>query len=149
LASPRPWQTVALTDVRTGAMFRLQDFAGKVVLVESMATWCPPCREQQLQAQLALRRLEAGSVVYVSLDVDPRESRDTLRAYADRNRFAWTFAVGTPELLRLMSDDLGDVVLDPPATPIVVVGTDGSVTLAELGIKSSDRLVALVQAHGA
>jgi hypothetical protein len=48
-----------------------------------------------------------------------------------------------------MSDDLGDVVLDPPATPIVVVGTDGSVTLAELGIKSSDRLVALVQAHGA
>jgi len=148
-ASPRAWQTVPITDVRTGAAFQFTDFADRVVIVESMATWCPPCREQQLQAQLALRRVDAGSVVYVSLDVDPRESPETLRAYAERNRFDWTFAVGTPELLRLLSEDLGDVVLAPPATPVVVIGTDGSITSTELGIKSSDRLVALAKAHGA
>ena len=37
------WLGFELTDVQTGETFTMDDFAGKVVLVETMAMWCPNC----------------------------------------------------------------------------------------------------------
>ena len=37
------WFNVELTDVQTGETFTMNDYAGKVVLVETMAIWCPNC----------------------------------------------------------------------------------------------------------
>ena len=34
------WQTLPLTNARTGETFTFADFAGKTVFVEPMATWC-------------------------------------------------------------------------------------------------------------
>jgi len=152
-ASPTPppaaWATETLTDVRTGETFTLADLAGSVVLLEGMATWCPPCVDQQQQAQLALTRLDPAKVRYISLDVDPREDATTLATYADRHGFAWTFAVGEPALLRELSDAYGDPVLTPPVTPIVVIAPDGSGTLADLGIKDANQLLELAHTAGA
>lgn len=39
-ASERPvWQSIALTDARTGETFSLADFAGRTVFVHPMAKW--------------------------------------------------------------------------------------------------------------
>ena len=48
-----------------------------------------------------------------------------------------------------LAGDFGDQFLNPPSTPMLIVGTDGTVTQTEFGHKSADELVALVQAHGA
>ena len=45
------WYSASLTDVTTGAAFTIQDFKGKVVLVETMAQWCPTCKRQQQAAR--------------------------------------------------------------------------------------------------
>ena len=37
------WFTYDLTDVNTGSVFSIEDFSGKVVLVETMAVWCSNC----------------------------------------------------------------------------------------------------------
>ena len=37
------WFDIELTDVQTGETFTMNDYAGKVVLVETMAMWCPNC----------------------------------------------------------------------------------------------------------
>lgn len=142
------WLAEPLVDVRTGLPVRLGDLTGHVIFVEGMATWCPPCLEQQHQAASALSQLQGGVVVYVSVDIDPREPAATLRAYVDQNHFGWQFLVATPAFLRELSEAFGATVLSPPATPIVVVDVNGRATLTELGIKSASRLVELAHALG-
>jgi peroxiredoxin len=72
-----------LTDER-GARIRLADFAGKVVVVNFWATWCPPCIEEmpsldQFQRTFAGKGVE---VIAISLDEDEKAYRDFL---AQRN----------------------------------------------------------------
>ena len=143
------WLAEPLTDVRTGLPVRLGDLDGHVVFVEGMATWCPPCLEQQHEAASALSQLPGGIVVYVSIDIDPREPPATLRGYVDRNQFAWQFLVATPAFLRELAETFGATILSPPATPIVVIDTTGHATFTEVGIKRASRLVELARARGA
>jgi len=42
-ASKWDWFSVELTDAQTGQTFTMNDYAGKVVLVKTMAMWCPNC----------------------------------------------------------------------------------------------------------
>ena len=78
-AALEPWQTVALRDVRSGETFAVADLAGKLVVIEPMAIWCTNCARQQQEASKALAALDSDDVVYISLDVDPSERRQTSR----------------------------------------------------------------------
>jgi thiol-disulfide isomerase/thioredoxin len=143
------WRSIPIADVRSGATLRIVDLAGKVVVVELMATWCPPCLEQQRQLLIAKRQLDPGQIAFVSIDADTRENASTILSYAEEHGFDWVYAVGPPALLRDLADVYGIGVLDPPATPVVVIATDGSADLTETGLKLSDRLVQLIRAAGA
>lgn len=143
------WATVALVDVSTGETFRIADHAGKVIVIETMAIWCSNCRAQQGDVNAALQRLPAESVVYVVLDVNPNEDGASLAAYRTKNGFNGIYAIAGTQVARALAAEFGDQVLNPPLTPIVVIGTDGRVTLTEFGHKSPDEIVALAEAHGA
>jgi len=143
------WRSIPIADVRSGATLRIVDLAGKVVVVELMATWCPPCLEQQRQLLIAKRQLDPGRVAFVSIDADTRENASTILSYAEKHGFDWVYTVGPPALLRDLADVYGIGVLDPPATPVVVIARDGSAALTETGLKLSDRLVELIRAAGA
>ena len=41
------WMEIELTDVATGETFKIGDFKGKPILLESFAVWCPTCLAQQ------------------------------------------------------------------------------------------------------
>ena len=145
----QPWATASLTDVSTGEAFRIADLGGKVVIVETMAIWCSNCRAQQGDVQLALARLPADRVVYVVLDVDPNEDAASLAEYRVANGFDGRYAIAGADVARALAADFGDQVLNPPSTPIVIIGTDGTVSPTDYGHKSADEIVALAQAHGA
>ncbi len=114
-----------------------------------MAIWCTNCLAQQGHAYEALAELDPERVAYVLLDVDPSETPEALQAYRDSHGFTGTYAVATTEVARALAAEFGDVVLSPPSTPMIVIGTDGTVTLTEFGQKSPAEIVALAQAHGA
>jgi len=143
------WATAPLVDVAAGDTFRIADHAGKVIIIESMAIWCTNCRIQQADVKAALGRLPTDSVVYVVLDVDPNEDGPSLAAYQAQNGFDGRYAIAGRDVARALAADFGDQFLNPPATPILVIGTDGRVTLTEYGHKSTDEIVALAEAHGA
>lgn len=145
----QPWATAPLTDVATGETFRIADLAGKVVIVETMAIWCSNCRAQQGDVQAAMARLPADGVVYVVLDVDPNEDAASLADYRADQGFEGRYAIAGTEVARALAAEFGDQFLNPPSTPMLVIGTDGTVTRTEFGHKSPDQIVALAEAHGA
>jgi thiol-disulfide isomerase/thioredoxin len=145
----QPWATAELTDVTTGDTFRIADLAGRTVILETMAIWCTNCRAQQREVYEALEQLDPERVAYVLLDVDPSESGPALATYRERNEFSGVYAIAGTKTARALADEFGDQVLNPPATPIIFIGSDGRVTLTDYGPKSVDTLVALAREHGA
>jgi thiol-disulfide isomerase/thioredoxin len=141
-AQERPaWQTIALSDARTGAAFTLADFAGKTVFVEPMATWCPNCRSQQRQVIPVYQDLGQGEdYVFISLSVGENIDGATLAAYAEREGFGWTFAIASQELMVALAEVFGRGVLSPPSTPHFVIYPDGSTSDVSYGAESSDAL---------
>lgn len=147
----QPWATAELTDVRNGTTFRIADLVAsdRVVFIETMAIWCSRCRAQQRDVVTALARLDPSRVTWIGVDVDGSESASDLATYSTTLGFDWAYVVGSKDFLRALNDEFGSQVLSPPSTPIIVVGTDGTVTLTEFGHKSVDRIVELAATHGA
>lgn len=145
-AQERPaWQSLELTDVRTGDVFTLGGFEGKTVLVEPMATWCTNCRAQLNNVNTAMP--EAGEdVVFVALSVEGNLPDDALAAYAEREGFNMIFAVASPELLQGLVDDLGRAVTSPPSTPHFIIRPDGSFTELATGRKAPEVILEQIAA---
>jgi len=122
---------------------------GRVVFLETMAIWCTNCRRQQGDVVVALSKLDPARVTWIGVDVDASESAEALADYSRTLGFDWPFVVAGPDLARALAAEFGDQVLSPPSTPIVVIGTDGRVTLTEFGHKSVDRIVQLAIEYGA
>jgi thiol-disulfide isomerase/thioredoxin len=137
------WQTLPLTNARTGETFTLGDFAGRTVFVEPMATWCSNCRQQLMSVQQARAGL-SDEVVFIALSVETNISDADLARYADGFGFDWTFAVMSPEILQELAATFGRTVANPPSTPHFVIRSDGSVSDLITGVKSPDDIVALV-----
>lgn len=137
------WATLELTNAATGETFRLADFAGQTVLVETMATWCTNCRRQLGYATTAMAALD-DSVVFIALSLEPNMTDSQLAAYAEREGFSMTFAVITPELLQGLVTTFGRSITSPPSTPHFVIWPDGTHSELFTGFKQPDALVSLL-----
>jgi thiol-disulfide isomerase/thioredoxin len=145
----QPWATAELVDVATGERFTIAELvaAGRPVILETMAIWCSNCLAQQRRIEEALERAEPGSVAYVVLTVDPAEDASKLARYRDQNRFDGMYAVADRGVSRALAAEFGDQVLNPPATPVVIISPSGRVTLTPYGPKSVDEIASLVDEH--
>ena len=91
---------ITLTDL-DGKPLSRGDLAGRVVLVELWATWCPPCRGTLgWLGELKKRYGDRLAVVAVAVDSDEADVRKLAREL--NLPLIWT--MGTPELVRAFGD---------------------------------------------
>lgn len=138
------WQTMALTNARTGETFTLADFMGKTVFVETMATWCTNCRQQLGNVKSAVARADSEQAIFVAISVETNLTAETLAQYADNNDFPWTFAVATPEMVQALAATFGPTIANPPATPHFLIYPDGSHGDLVTGYESGDQILATI-----
>ncbi len=138
------WMDIELTDVATGQKFRISDFKGKPILLESFAVWCPTClRQQQEIGKLESR--EGDAIIHISLDTDPNEDEDRVREHLEKNGFDWYFAVAPIELTQALIDEFGLAVVNAPGSPVILICEDQSARLLGRGVKSADDLLSEVE----
>ena len=142
------WFDASLTDARTGQPFSINDFQGKVVLVETMAIWCTNCLQQQGQVKALHEQLGVrDDFVSIGLDIDPNENTAALKTYVENKGFDWLYAVPSKDVSREIASLYGDQFLNPPSTPIVVIDRHGDAHPLPFGIKSADDLMKAVQPY--
>ena len=132
------WRDIGLTNIKTQKKFKISDFKGKNILLESFAVWCPTCRKQQIEMQ----KLQAidKETIHVSLDTDPNEDESIVKSHIDRNLFDWYFAVSPPELTKALIDEFGTKFVFAPGAPVVLICKDQSARSLKTGVKSAEKL---------
>jgi thiol-disulfide isomerase/thioredoxin len=138
---------IELTDVATGQTFKISDFKGKPVLLESFAVWCPTCLAQQKEIK-KVRQSEGDAIIHISLDTDPNEDADKIREHMERNGLDWYFVVSPIELTNALIDEFGLTVVNAPSAPVVLISEDQSARLLRSGVKSADDLLSEIETGG-
>jgi cytochrome c biogenesis protein CcmG/thiol:disulfide interchange protein DsbE len=132
-----------------GAVFRLsQHNKGTPVLLDFMATWCIPCREQIVQLADLRAKLLPGELAMVSVDSEYALAPSTLDAF--RNQTAgvtnrseaqgWYFAVDTVEEHVALNYGVNALPM------LVLIDGSGKVANSWIGLKESPDLQLAVEA---
>jgi thiol-disulfide isomerase/thioredoxin len=91
---------VTLTDL-DGKTLTRKDLAGRVVLVELWATWCPPCRST-LSWLGDLKKRHGDRIAVVTIAVESEEA--DVRKLAGELGLPFTWVMGKPEIVRAFGD---------------------------------------------
>ncbi|MFP4364014.1 MAG: TlpA family protein disulfide reductase [Spirochaetia bacterium] len=74
-------------------MASMQDFEGKLTVLNFWATWCPPCREEMPSMQSLYETM--GDDNFAIFAIDLQESEQTVEDFIDQNGYTFTFAIDT------------------------------------------------------
>ena len=101
----------------------MNDFAGKVVLVETMAMWCPNCVGQA------------------------NEVRNQHNLLGNPDGLEWHFAVAQLEVARALGNLYSAQYLNPPLSPMLIIDRDGNVHQLEYGLKKAEALQEVIEPY--
>jgi thiol-disulfide isomerase/thioredoxin len=135
------WFEMPMTDIRTGEEFTISDLSGKVILIETMAMWCPTCLKQELEVKKVNDLLgERDDFVSIAIDVDSKEDAEALRIYVDENELDGIFVVAYTELIRDIANRYTAELLNPPLVPMLIIDRNGDVYGLPYGLKPAGAL---------
>lgn len=117
----------------------LEQWRGKILVINFWATWCPPCREEMpILSRLQTKHAGNGvQIVGIALD-----TADNVAQYATAHTASYPLLVGDSSATRL-SRLLGNAQLALPYT--VVFNRDGAAEMTRLGRFSEAELDSLLE----
>ena len=92
--------------VLNGETFKISDFKGQKVLLESFAVWCPTCTQQQKEIKQLIE--QGDQSIHISLDTDPNEDSSSVLSHVEEKGFDWNYAI-SPKTLTQSLIDINDI----------------------------------------
>jgi len=123
-----------------GAPQRIEQWLGKVVVVNFWATWCAPCREEMPLFIRVQNDLGGRGLQFVGIAVDQVEK---VRPFARELGLNYPVLIGGYGAMEL-SRALGNTVMALPFT--VIIDRQGNVAYEQLGVIKPDTLRTTLEA---
>jgi thiol-disulfide isomerase/thioredoxin len=114
-----------------GQQVKLSDYAGRIVLINAWATWCPPCRAEMPDLETLYQKHHSTGFVVLAINVG--ETRDQAAGFA--NQLGLTFPILLDQDERLM-DTLG--IRDYPTS--ILVDGNGIIKAVHVGMLTPEML---------
>jgi thiol-disulfide isomerase/thioredoxin len=117
-----------------GGTVSLSGLRGKVVVLDFMATWCGPCRSQIQNLNQIYGEYSGDGVIFVSIDVDARETPAELLAFRSELGATWHFVID--------GNGIGSLpVYNAASIPTMVfINKQGQIANRDVGLMSVDAL---------
>lgn len=80
----RPASAFTLPSLADGSAVSLEQFRGKVVLLNFFATWCPACRAEMPHLQAAWEEVQDEGVAFLIIDIAEESTEMVARFMKDR-----------------------------------------------------------------
>ncbi len=123
-----------------GGVFSLDQYEGKVIVLDMFATWCGPCADQMVELQELRSVYSENDVVILSVDVDLRETtNEVLNFRSDYPGANWVFGMSNSEFNQFF-----------PASSIptmYILDKEQNVVETEVGVTSSESLQVKINSH--
>ncbi len=129
---------VALPDV-AGKEQRIDQWKGKVIVVNFWATWCAPCREEMPEFVKAQSEYGAKGLQFVGIAVDQADKIAQFEKEIGLNYPSLVGGFGAMEL----SKTLGNKLMALPFT--VIVDRKGAIIHTQLGMLKPEKLAEVVK----
>jgi len=120
-----------LTDIN-GNPFSLSDYRGKVVLLDLFGIRCPPCISEIEHLKILYNKYLQDQFVIISIGVDPLDTNDDLRNFAQQYSMEWIVARDT--------DQVGDRYGVSAIPTLFIVDTNGYYNNPYVGLTSASKL---------
>ncbi|MEO8508636.1 MAG: TlpA disulfide reductase family protein [Betaproteobacteria bacterium] len=131
---------LALPDV-DGKEQRLDQWRGKLIVVNFWATWCAPCREEMPEFIKAQSELGPKGLQFVGIAVD---QPDKVKQFAEEIGLNYPTLVGGFGAMEL-SKTLGNHLMALPFS--VVMDRKGTIVYTQLGTLKPDKLTAITRQY--
>jgi peroxiredoxin len=125
----------ALPDLE-GKTVSSAEFAGKVVVLDFWATWCPPCREEVPHFVRLQSKYRAQGLQIVGLSVDAGGAKD-VAPFADEYNVNYTMLLANDELVKAF----GNITFLPTT---FVLDRQGKIVKKFTGIASPEAFEAVI-----
>lgn len=115
----------------TGKTVRLSDFKGRSVLINSWATWCPPCQREMPDLEAFYQQHQSNG--FVVLAINAGETREQAAGFVSQIGMTFPVLLDPDEKF---TDRYN--IRDYPTS--VLVGTDGLVKAVHIGLITPEQL---------
>ena len=117
-----------------GGTVSLSALKGKVVILDFMATWCQPCKNQIANLKTIYSEYSVQGVSIISIDIDPQDSSQHLTDYRTERGATWQFVL-----------DSNGVYLEPKYSAtsiptIIIINKNGEIAKRNVGPMSVEAL---------